>query len=139
MEPLAQCSIPEVTPKEQTMIRIAAKFFSDTVALIVCLPIQPSSAFNIAYVSASGSGIACTQVAPCALIEAALETFPVTGGRVVCLTGAGEFVVTILLVTGLSFLIVHQRPGLARVFSVMRVECTSSNTSVSLDSALCLV
>jgi hypothetical protein len=72
------------------MIRIITKLFAVTVALTVCLPVQPSSAGNIAYVSATGGGSACTQTAPCATIEAGLNALPAAGGRVVCLTAAAE-------------------------------------------------
>jgi Right handed beta helix region len=72
------------------MIRIIAKLFAVTVALAVCLPVQPSSAGSIVYVSATGGGTACTQTAPCATIDAAIVASLASGGRVVCVTAVQE-------------------------------------------------
>ena len=72
------------------MVRIIAKLFAVAVALTVCLPVQPSSAGNIAYVSATGSGSACTATAPCAQIENAFSALPAGGGRIICQTPAVE-------------------------------------------------
>ena len=67
------------------MIRIIARVFAVTVVLAICLPIQPSSAANsVAFVSATGTGSACTQTQPCATIETATGTLTTAGGRVVC-------------------------------------------------------
>jgi len=76
----------EVTPKEQTMIRIVAKVFAAIVVFIACLPVQPSSAQSVAFVSESGGGTACTQTAPCADINGAVALLFSTGGRIVCAT-----------------------------------------------------
>jgi hypothetical protein len=80
------------------MIRIIAKLFAVTAALIAFLPVQPSSAGNIvAFVSATGSGTACTQTAPCGSIEQAVITAGTNGGgRILCATAVVE-------TTGLNF------------------------------------
>jgi len=51
------------------------------------LPIAPSYAENVAYVSANGSGITCTAAAPCASVLAALVNIapPI---RIICLSGS---------------------------------------------------
>ena len=72
------------------MIRIIAKLFAATVVFIACLPVQPSSAETVLFVSASGSGTACTQTAPCSAIDTAISALPPSGGRVLCLTPALE-------------------------------------------------
>jgi hypothetical protein len=71
------------------MIRIVAKFFALTIVLVAFLPVQPSSAENVAFVSATGSGGACTQTAPCGTIFQAIITLE-TGGRIVCGTPVSE-------------------------------------------------
>jgi hypothetical protein len=68
------------------MIRIIAKLFAVTVTLIVCLPVQPSSAGSVAFVSATGGGTACSQTAPCATIETAVEALSPDGGQIICMT-----------------------------------------------------
>jgi Right handed beta helix region len=73
------------------MIRIIAKLFAVAVGFTVCLPVQPSSAENVAFVSATGSGGACTQTAPCGSINTAVSSLP-NGGRVVCATPVVETV-----------------------------------------------
>jgi Right handed beta helix region len=73
------------------MIRIVAKLFAVAAVLTICLPVQPSSAENVAFVSATGSGGACTQTAPCASINVAVSSLP-NGGRVVCATPVLETV-----------------------------------------------
>ena len=71
------------------MIRILAKLFAVGAVLTICLHIQPSSAENVAFVSAAGSGTACTQTAPCGSILQAVIS--VGGdGRIVCLTPVSE-------------------------------------------------
>src|ERR1700722_4063342 len=72
------------------MIRIIAKLFAVAAVLTICLPIQPSSAESVAFVSATGGGTACTQTAPCASIESAIVALAGSGGRVVCLTAVVE-------------------------------------------------
>jgi hypothetical protein len=71
------------------MIRIVAKLFAVAAVLAICLPVQPSSAENVAFVSATGSGGTCTQTAPCGSINVAVSTLP-NGGRVVCATPVVE-------------------------------------------------
>lgn len=73
------------------MIRIVAKLFAVAAVLTICLPVQPSSAENVAFVSATGSGGACTQTAPCGSINVAVNSLP-NGGRVVCATPVLETV-----------------------------------------------
>ena len=68
------------------MIRILAKLFAVAAVLTICLPIQPSSAENVAFVSAAGSGTACTQTAPCGQIVVAIQSLAGGGGRIVCVT-----------------------------------------------------
>jgi hypothetical protein len=68
------------------MIRIIAKLFAVTVALTAFLPVQPSAAEGVAFVSASGGGTACTQTAPCGTILQAIIALPGGGGRIVCIT-----------------------------------------------------
>jgi hypothetical protein len=68
------------------MIRIMAKVFAVTVALIVCLSVQPSSAAGVAFVSAAGGGSACTQTAPCSSMNTAIDSLGGAGGRIVCAT-----------------------------------------------------
>src|SRR5262249_33847663 len=54
-------------------------------ALVAALPAAPSYAQNYAYVSAIGSGTACTASQPCSLVATAFKTaLPV---QVVCLNG----------------------------------------------------
>jgi hypothetical protein len=77
------------------MIRIIAKLFPAIVVFIACLPVRPSSAQTIAFVSASGGGNACTQTAPCATINSAIELLT-GGGRIVCVT-------PVLVAVGLIF------------------------------------
>jgi hypothetical protein len=66
------------------MIRIMAKVFAVTIALIVCLSVQPSSAGNVSYMSATGGG-ACTAASPCASFVTAMASLLPGGGRVLCL------------------------------------------------------
>jgi hypothetical protein len=68
------------------MIRIIEKLFAITVVLGVCSAGQPSFAENVAFMSATGGGSACTQTAPCASIYDAMVSLGNTGGRVVCMT-----------------------------------------------------
>jgi hypothetical protein len=72
------------------MIRITAKLFAVAAVLTICLPVQPSSAENVAFVSASGSGTACTQTAPCGQIVLAVQSLAGAGGRIVCVTPVSE-------------------------------------------------
>ena len=72
------------------MIRIVAKLFAAAAVLTICMPVQPSFAENVAFVSASGGGTACTQTAPCGSINLAITSLPNTGGRVVCATPVVE-------------------------------------------------
>jgi hypothetical protein len=69
-----------------SMIRNVVKLVFVTV-LAAVLPAAPSHAENFAFVSATGSGTACTAAAPCASVGAALFTInqPV---RVICLNGS---------------------------------------------------
>jgi hypothetical protein len=70
------------------MIRIVAKVFAVTVVLTVCLHVQPSSAGNSAYISATGTGMAsdgCTATAPCPDFANALTSELPSGGRILCL------------------------------------------------------
>jgi len=76
--------------KGLNMIRILAKLFAVAVALTACLPVQPSSAESVAFVSASGGGTTCTQTAPCGSIFEAVVSLPNAGGRVVCATPVVE-------------------------------------------------
>ena len=73
------------------MIRIIAKLFAVAVALAALLHVAPASAENVAFVSATGSGGACTQTAPCGSINVAVSSLP-NGGRVVCATPVVETV-----------------------------------------------
>jgi hypothetical protein len=68
------------------MIRFIAKLFTVAAVLAIFLPVQPSSAQNVAYVSATGGGSTCSQTAPCATILAAADSLIASGGRVVCVT-----------------------------------------------------
>jgi len=72
------------------MTRILAKLFAVAAVLTICLPVQPSSAENVAFVSASGSGTACTQTAPCGQIVLAVQSLAGAGGRIVCVTPVSE-------------------------------------------------
>src|SRR5580704_15168377 len=50
------------------------------VIVATCLPAQPSSAGNIAYLSATGGGLACTAAAPCAtFLDAFASLLPIGG------------------------------------------------------------
>jgi hypothetical protein len=82
------------------MIRIIAKLFAVTAALIAFLPVQRSSAGGIAFVSASGGGSACTQTAPCASFQAAGATLPDDGGRIICMTPVAQTVTGFSLAGG---------------------------------------
>jgi|SRR5580704_4294288 hypothetical protein len=55
------------------------------VIVATCLPAQPSSAGNIAYLSATGGGLACTAAAPCATFLDAFASLLPSGGRILCL------------------------------------------------------
>jgi hypothetical protein len=92
------------------MIRIIAKLFAVIVVFIACLPVQPSSAETVLFVSASGSGTACTQTAPCSTIDTAISALPPSGGRVLCLTPALE----------------QENFGFSTVFTVV-VDCPSAS------------
>jgi Right handed beta helix region len=72
------------------MTRIIAKLFAVAAVLTICLPVQPSSAESVAFVSASGSGTTCTQTAPCGSILQAVISLANTGGRIVCVTPVVE-------------------------------------------------
>jgi hypothetical protein len=71
------------------MIRFIAKLFAVTVVLITFLPVAPVRAQAVAFVSASGTGTACTQTAPCGSITTAFEGLPI-GGRIVCMTPTND-------------------------------------------------
>jgi Right handed beta helix region len=71
------------------MIRILAKLFAVAAVLTICSPIQPSFAETVAFVSATGSGSACSQTAPCGSIFSAILSLG-TGGRIVCVTPVSE-------------------------------------------------
>ena len=72
-----------------SMIRTTAKICVAAAALAAALPVAPSHAENFAYVSADGSGNACTAAQPCATITAVWvfigASVPL---RVVCLNGS---------------------------------------------------
>jgi hypothetical protein len=69
------------------MIRIIAKLIAITVVLIACLPVQPSSAEGVAFVSGNGNDAnPCTAAQPCASISKAITLLGNGGGRVVCQT-----------------------------------------------------
>jgi hypothetical protein len=72
------------------MNRVIAKVFAVAAVLTICLSVQPSSAENVAFVSATGNGGPCTQTAPCASIFQAIVSLPNTGGRIVCATPMSE-------------------------------------------------
>ena len=72
------------------MIRIIAKLFAVAVGFTICLPVLPSSAENVAFVSATGTSGPCAQTAPCASIFQAIVSLPNTGGRIVCATPVSE-------------------------------------------------
>jgi hypothetical protein len=73
------------------MIRIIAKLFAVAAVLTICFPVQSRSAGQVvAFVSATGSGTACTQAAPCTTIEAAAGTVIAAGGRILCATPVEE-------------------------------------------------
>jgi hypothetical protein len=59
------------------------------VALAAVLPAAPSHAQNFAFVSASGSGTACTATAPCSSVLTALS-YTAQPVQVLCLNGAAE-------------------------------------------------
>jgi hypothetical protein len=68
------------------MIRIIlAKLFAVAAVLTICLPVQPSSAESVSFLSATGSCCACTQTDPCGTFLDALHLLG-GGGRVVCIT-----------------------------------------------------
>jgi hypothetical protein len=70
-----------------SMARATAKAYTIVAAVAALLTTAPSHAENFAYVSATGSGTACTAAAPCATVSLALQTTaqPV---RVICLNGS---------------------------------------------------
>jgi hypothetical protein len=69
------------------MIRIIAKLIAITVALTVCLPVEPSSAEGVAFVSGNGNDAnPCTATQPCATISQAYASLGSGSGRVVCQT-----------------------------------------------------
>jgi hypothetical protein len=73
------------------MIRIIAKLFAFAAVLTICFTVQSRSAGQVvAFVSATGSGTACTQAAPCTTIEAAAGTVIAAGGRILCATPVEE-------------------------------------------------
>jgi hypothetical protein len=72
------------------MIRITTKLFAVAAVLTIFLPVQPSSAESVAFVSASGGGSVCTQTAPCGSILQAIVSLPAAGGRIVCATPVAE-------------------------------------------------
>ena len=82
------------------MIRILAKLFAVAVALTACLPVHPSSAAGVAFVSATGGGSACTQSAPCASFQAAGLALPNDGGRIICMTPVEQTVTGFNLANG---------------------------------------
>jgi hypothetical protein len=71
------------------IVRALAKLrFAVVVGVAAVLPAAPSHAENFAFVSASGSGVACTAAAPCAIVNTALNIAqPV---RVICLNGTAR-------------------------------------------------
>jgi hypothetical protein len=68
------------------MIRNVVNLFAVAAVLAICLPVQPSSAQSVAFASASGGGSACTQTAPCGSILQGIQSLPIAGGRIVCVT-----------------------------------------------------
>jgi hypothetical protein len=66
------------------MIQVTAKLFAVAAVLAMCLPVQPSSAGNVSYMSATGGG-ACTAASPCDTFVSALASLLPGGGRVLCL------------------------------------------------------
>ncbi len=62
-----------------------AKLCFAIIAVATCLPAQPSSAGNFAYMSATGGGTACTAAAPCATFVDAFASLLPGGGRILCL------------------------------------------------------
>ena len=67
-----------------TSMKLAKLCFA-IVAVATCLPAQPSSAGNVAYLSATGGGTACTAAAPCATFIDAFALLLPSSGRIVCL------------------------------------------------------
>jgi hypothetical protein len=68
------------------MTRIITKLFAIAVLLTAFLPIQPSFAERVAFVSATGGGTACSQTAPCASIDVAVSAVSPDGGQIICMT-----------------------------------------------------
>lgn len=67
-----------------TSMKLAKLCFA-IVTIATCLPAQPSSAGNFAYLSATGGGLACTAAAPCATFLQAIASLLPSGGRILCL------------------------------------------------------
>lgn len=60
------------------------------VTVATCLPAQPSSAGNFAYMSATGGGAACTAAAPCATFIDAFALLLPSSGRIICLDAVAD-------------------------------------------------
>ena len=61
-----------------------AKLSFAMIVVAACFPVQPSSAGNFAYLSATGSGSACTAASPCGNFIDAFASV-LSGGRILCL------------------------------------------------------
>ena len=70
-----------------SIIRAIARLCVAVAAVAAFLPIAPTYAQNIAFVSPGGSGTSCTVAAPCPTILAALQRF-LPPLRIICLDGA---------------------------------------------------
>jgi hypothetical protein len=69
-------------------IRAIAKLAFVVIAITICLPIPAPRAqtpFNFAYVSATGTGVACTLAQPCGSLISAFIALGANNGRIVCL------------------------------------------------------
>jgi len=67
-----------------TSMKLAKLCFA-IITVASCLPAQPSSAANFAYLSATGGGLACTAAAPCATFIDAFASLVPNSGRILCL------------------------------------------------------
>ncbi len=67
-----------------TSMKLAKLCFA-IATVATCLPAQPSSAGNFAYMSATGGGSACTAAAPCATFLDAFALLLPSSGRIICL------------------------------------------------------